>query len=228
MPVFAAAPRILKDGLIFPYLAGADFVRWFSNQFPDTVPFGPRMPQSTEQILRFDRYRVGDTPLELVFSEDDGALHTDNLGQFEIQILLTEWTSSESTARGGAFGWAGDRYGNPASVRPVEPEFGRAIRPSHPARSRAERRSCPRCLPARWARRSSFVGSSRCQSRRACPSLFLIKSQSLPLPCPRGFILLKVNIPCNRSPASRKEIFVSPTSNNSNSPSSQMTTAPAP
>ncbi len=110
MPVFAATPRILKDGLIFPYLAGADFVRWFSNAFPDTVPFGPRLPESTEQILRFDRYRVGDSPVSLSFVEQENASHTDDLGQFQIEILLAEWTKSESTAKGGAFGWAGDRF----------------------------------------------------------------------------------------------------------------------
>ena len=110
MPVFAAAPRIIKEGLIFPYLAGADFVRWFSRQYPDTVPFGPRMPASTEHILRPERYRVGDVPVELRFVEAEEARYTDNLGQFEIQVLLTEWTESESVATAGAFGWAGDRY----------------------------------------------------------------------------------------------------------------------
>jgi hypothetical protein len=110
MPVFAAAPRIIKEGLVFPYLAGADFVRWFSRQYPDTVPFGPRLPASTEHILRPERYRVGDLPVDLRFVEAENAVHTDDLGQFEIQLLLTEWTGSESVATGGAFGWAGDRY----------------------------------------------------------------------------------------------------------------------
>ena len=110
MPVFAAAPRIIREGLVFPYLAGADFVRWFSAQYPDTVPFGPRLPASTEQILRPERYRLGDQPVNLEFVEAEDAVYTDDLGQFEIQILLTEWTESESVATGGSFGWAGDRY----------------------------------------------------------------------------------------------------------------------
>ena len=110
MPVFASAPRIVKQGLIFPYLAGADFVRWFSRQYPDTVPFGPRLPASTEHILRPERYRIGDLPVELRFVDADNAVYTDDLGQFEIQILLTDWTESESVATAGAFGWAGDRY----------------------------------------------------------------------------------------------------------------------
>lgn len=110
MPVFAAAPRIIKEGLVFPYLAGADFVRWFSRQYPDTVPFGPRLPASTEHILRPERYRDGDMPVNLRFVEAENAEYTDDLGQFEIQLLLTEWTGSESVGTGGSFGWAGDRY----------------------------------------------------------------------------------------------------------------------
>jgi hypothetical protein len=110
MPVFAAAPRIIKEGLVFPYLAGADFVRWFSREYPDTVPFGPRLPASTEHILRPERYRAGDMPVTMTFVDADEAVYTDNLGQFETEILLTEWTGSESVASGGSFGWAGDRY----------------------------------------------------------------------------------------------------------------------
>lgn len=110
MPVFAAAPRIIKEGLVFPYLAGADFVRWFTRQYPDTVPFGTRMPASTEHILRPERYRIRDLPIELKFDEVEDAVYTDDLGQFEIQLLLTEWTGNESVATSGAYGWAGDRY----------------------------------------------------------------------------------------------------------------------
>jgi len=110
MPVFAAAPRIIKEGLIFPYLAGADFVRWFSRHYPDTVPFGPRLPASTEHIIRPERYRIGDLPVVLSFVDAEDAFYTDDLGQFEIQVLLTDWTESESVATAGAFGWGGDRY----------------------------------------------------------------------------------------------------------------------
>jgi len=110
MPVFASAPRIIKEGLIFPYLAGADFVRWFTEQYPDTVPFGPRLPTSTEHIMRPDQYGDGDAPISLQFVEADDAVYTDDLGQFETEILLTDWSGSESVAARGAFGWGGDRY----------------------------------------------------------------------------------------------------------------------
>lgn len=110
MPVFANAPLVIREGLIFSYLAGADFVRWFDGRYRDTVPFGPRLPESTEQILHTDRYVERDRPVELEVDPAGGALYDDNLGEFETRILLTELLGSEVTAAAGALGWEGDRY----------------------------------------------------------------------------------------------------------------------
>lgn len=113
MPVFAAAPLILREGLLFPYLAGADFLRWFAENYPDTVPWGPRLPQSTEQILYPDHYHDGDAPVTLRFRPAPYAgdlLYEDTWGQFETRIILRERTNSESLANAGALGWEGDRF----------------------------------------------------------------------------------------------------------------------
>ncbi|MDH4351315.1 MAG: hypothetical protein OEW56_09230, partial [Gemmatimonadota bacterium] len=113
MPVFAGAPLILREGLLFPYLAGADFMRWFDETYPDTLPFGPRMPQSTEQILYTSRYQDGDAPVTLRFGPAPHAgdlLYEDTWGQFETRIILWELTGSESLASAGALGWEGDRF----------------------------------------------------------------------------------------------------------------------
>jgi hypothetical protein len=113
MPVFAGAPLILREGLLFPYLAGADFMRWFGETYPDTLPFGPRMPQSTEQILYTDRYQEGDVPVKLRFAAAPHAgdvLYEDTWGQFETRIILRELTGSESLSNAGALGWEGDRF----------------------------------------------------------------------------------------------------------------------
>ena len=57
MPVFREAPLILRESLIFPYLQGAEFMHWWAESpFRDTLPYGRRMPQSTEQILHPERY----------------------------------------------------------------------------------------------------------------------------------------------------------------------------
>jgi hypothetical protein len=110
LPVFGTAPAVIREGLIFPYLAGADFVRWFNREYPDTVPFGPRLPQSTEQILHPERYREGDVPAVLWPDPDLDATYQDGLGEFETRVLLTHLTGSESVGAAGALGWDGDRY----------------------------------------------------------------------------------------------------------------------
>ncbi|MBE0592657.1 MAG: hypothetical protein IH616_09695, partial [Gemmatimonadales bacterium] len=111
MPVFNTAPLLIREGIVFPYLEGAEFVRWFVHAFPDTLPFGRYMPQSTEQILHPDRYREGDAPVPLQLAADDPApQHTDVLGEFEIRILLTELTGSVAVAQAATLGWGGDRY----------------------------------------------------------------------------------------------------------------------
>lgn len=112
MPVFSAAPRLVRETLVFPYFDGADFVRWFDRNYPDTVPFGPRLPTSTEQILHPDRYRAHDEPVTVTITGLGGSrvVWEDNLGEFETRILLTELSGSESLGAAGAMGWAGDRY----------------------------------------------------------------------------------------------------------------------
>jgi hypothetical protein len=110
MPVFRSAPPVIRENLIFPYLAGADFVRWFERFHPDTVPFGRRLPQSTEQVLHPDRYRDGDQPVALAFPPGADVIHQDGLGEFETRVLLTELSGDESVGVAGAMGWAGDRY----------------------------------------------------------------------------------------------------------------------
>ena len=111
MPIFSSAPLILRETLIFPYLGGADFVRWFGQEYPGTMPYGSRLPQSTEHILNPERYKSGDAPVSLRFIATEGLVHDDGLGQFETQVLITELTGSESTAAAAARGWGGDRYG---------------------------------------------------------------------------------------------------------------------
>jgi len=114
MPQFARAPLWLRESLIFPYLAGADFIGWFVRTHPGREPYGAAMPLSTEQILHPDRYAAGDQPIELRFSGPgpDTVRYDDNLGEFEIGLLFTQLLhdSSETAAPALAQGWGGDRY----------------------------------------------------------------------------------------------------------------------
>jgi hypothetical protein len=122
MPVFAKAPLIVREALIFPYLAGAEFMHWWKNSpLRDTVPYGPRMPVSTEQVLFPERYSRGDEPVAVTFSADSDALYEDVLGENEIRILMTHLTGRQEVRVPGPLGWAGDRY------RVVSTESGPAL-----------------------------------------------------------------------------------------------------
>ncbi|MGH7704040.1 MAG: DUF6782 family putative metallopeptidase, partial [Gemmatimonadales bacterium] len=112
MAVFRRAPRVIREELIFPYLAGADFLRWWAgSEHRDTVPFGSLMPTSTEQILHPSRYGRGDQPVPLWFlSRDDHPLYEDGFGEFEIRVLAAELSGAPEVSTAVAIGWGGDRY----------------------------------------------------------------------------------------------------------------------
>ncbi len=115
MPVFSKAPRILRESLIFPYLAGADFLRWWAgSELRDTIPYGPRMPVSTEQILHPYRYGRGDRPLTLRFTlPESHVLYEDVMGEFDLRVLAADLTHAGPSAEVTsplALGWGGDRF----------------------------------------------------------------------------------------------------------------------
>jgi hypothetical protein len=111
MPVFARAPLVVREALIFPYLAGAEFMHWWaSSSFRDSVPYGPRMPVSTEQILFPDHYARGDAPVGLAFPADSAVLYEDVLGESEIRVLMARLAGVPEIRVASAIGWGGDRY----------------------------------------------------------------------------------------------------------------------
>jgi hypothetical protein len=122
MPVFARAPLVLRQSMIFPYLDGAEFMHWWETSHADTLPYGPRMPVSTEQILHPDRYERGDTPLALRFPADGGGIYEDVLGESEVRVLIAALAGSDEVQTVMPIGWGGDRFrvydtpGGPALV----------------------------------------------------------------------------------------------------------------
>ena len=123
MPVFAAAPKILQEGLLFPYLAGAEFIQAFDERraSPDEMPFNDRLPVSTEQILHFSRYTAHEAPatVAIAASPGDTLVYDDDFGEFETRVALESWGVSEDEATAAAGGWNGDRYailGTPAGT----------------------------------------------------------------------------------------------------------------
>ena len=112
MKVFGSAPLWLRESLIFPYLGGAEFVRWFEREYPGKQPYGALMPISTEQILHPARYASGDRPDRLAFESPtpDTVRYEDGLGEFEIRLLFEQYLGDDSAAALFATGWDGDRY----------------------------------------------------------------------------------------------------------------------
>lgn len=114
MPVFAAAPHLLQEDLIFPYLAGLDFVRAFDERRtdPQEEPYGERMPISTEQILHPGKYTARERPtrVRLAVPAGDTLVYDDDFGEFDTRTALESWGASGPDAVVAASGWNGDRF----------------------------------------------------------------------------------------------------------------------
>ncbi len=116
--VFLSAPASIRDSLIFPYVYGAGFVQelvksqgWagVSRAFTD-------LPQSTEQIIHFDKYVAREQPIKIQLSDMTSLLgagwkrlDADINGEFGYLLILGEFIGKKD-ARKAAEGWGGDQY----------------------------------------------------------------------------------------------------------------------
>jgi hypothetical protein len=120
-----AAPPFIRDGLLYPYLQGVQFVTsiWSSGgwQAVDRV-FG-RPPDSTQQVLHADTYAANKQPVTVPLDAAAiarrlgvgwSATPADTLGEFQVGSWLR--ARGVTVAGGGvsgdvaAAGWRGDRY----------------------------------------------------------------------------------------------------------------------
>lgn len=112
MPVFAAAPMVLQEMLLFPYLSGAEFMRRFESKEPGKMPYAS-MPTSTEQILHESSYfGTKDAPTHVALPPSVGAraVYDNNMGEFGTRLFLYQHLQDIAAAARGAGGWSGDRY----------------------------------------------------------------------------------------------------------------------
>lgn len=113
LPQFSAAPRVIRETLLFPYIGGAEFIRWWVSARGESVhPFDTLMPLSSEQILAPARSLTRDPPLSVDFAEPTGpsVLYEDVLGAMELRILLAEARGQEELIDPAVLGWGGDRF----------------------------------------------------------------------------------------------------------------------
>jgi hypothetical protein len=112
MPIFAAAPRVIQETLIFPYLSGAEFYRNYKERNAGTVIYTD-MPASTEQIIHpatFFANRDAPTRVALGALSNATASYDNDVGEFETRLFLFEHLKDQNGAVRGASGWDGDRY----------------------------------------------------------------------------------------------------------------------
>ena len=112
MPIFAAAPKVIQETLIFPYLSGAEFYRNFKERRPGTTIYSD-MPVSTEQIIHPAAFFVNrDNPTRVTLGTLSNAtkVYENDLGEFETRLFLFQHLNDQNEAVRGATGWDGDRY----------------------------------------------------------------------------------------------------------------------
>ncbi len=113
MPRFAAAPMLIQETLLFPYLSGAEFIRQFKRARSGQTPFAP-FASSTEQVLHPEKFldSIPDVPTRVTLAAPRAGslVHEDNLGEFEMRIFIYEHLKDQGLAGAGASGWDGDRY----------------------------------------------------------------------------------------------------------------------
>lgn len=110
-PVFGAAPMVIQEELLFPYINGAEFVRRFKDHEPGKLPFSD-MPVSTEQVMH-DQAFFGtprDKPLRVTLPKVPGELYQNTLGEFDTRLFLFEHLQDQVASSRAAIGWGGDRY----------------------------------------------------------------------------------------------------------------------
>ncbi len=111
-PVFASAPQVIQEELLFPYLAGAEFIREFKQHYPNRLPLTD-IPVSTTQVLHPSAF-FGDTvdvPVTVTLPRTSGeTLYENDLGEFDTRLFLYRFLRDQTTAMNAARGWDGGRY----------------------------------------------------------------------------------------------------------------------
>lgn len=112
MPVFAGAPLVIQESLIFPYLSGAEFMRRFEERRSGASVFGA-MPTSSEQILHAESY-FGSPPdlptrVEIAGLRAGTTQYATTMGEFATRLFLYVHLRDQTRAVRGAIGWDGDR-----------------------------------------------------------------------------------------------------------------------
>jgi hypothetical protein len=112
MPRFSAAPIVVQEMLLFPYISGADYVKRFKEAKPGANVL-ENIPVSTEQLMHTGAFLTDvDEPTEVELPPLKGhtVLYQNTMGEFGTRIFLYEHLRRIDASVSGATGWDGDRY----------------------------------------------------------------------------------------------------------------------
>lgn len=113
-----ASPAFIRESELFPYIAGLEFISTLHDrgEWPAVDAAYEKLPESTEQILHPERYRQGDSPVDVTLPDLAGALERDwqevdrdVMGELGLRLFLEEH-AGPAMARLAAEGWGGDSY----------------------------------------------------------------------------------------------------------------------
>jgi len=118
-PKLAKAPLYIRDGLLFPYLAGTTFSQQFLKAhtgWADLHLLFERPPVSTQQIMQPDFYLKNVGPAKVTLGAWNGVvpanwklLEENVLGEFGLEAVLKQFLDG-GRAEDLSSGWDGDRY----------------------------------------------------------------------------------------------------------------------
>ena len=110
-PIFASAPMVIQETLLFPYINGADFVRRFKERYKNRLPLDS-LPVTTEQVMHDSAYFTPhrDLPSEITLPPIAGTVDTNDFGEFGTRLYLFQHTKDREQSIRASNGWDGDRY----------------------------------------------------------------------------------------------------------------------
>src|SRR3954464_8865050 len=110
-PVFANAPMVIQESLLFPYVNGADFIRRYLVHHPGSMPFDS-LPASTEQVLHDAAFfgKQPNQPVSIKLPPIAGSIYQNNLGEFGTRLFFYKHLKNTGVAALAAAGWGGDQY----------------------------------------------------------------------------------------------------------------------
>lgn len=110
-PVFSSAPIVIREGLLFPYINGFDYVRRFKQRKRAGFPLDS-MPASTEQLMHEGAFfgTPPDVPSVVTLPPIANQVAQNNFGEFGTRLFIYQHTRDQDRSIRASNGWDGDRY----------------------------------------------------------------------------------------------------------------------